>query len=223
MNLLTDIRYCSATTACGTGCAAGEVCSAGTCSVSCQAGLTDCSGVCTNTDYDPNNCLSCGTVCGAGELCSSSGCVNFFTDAVIDVPFADMDGGSWDDHCGLGEYYHCDWVPGPWGPTWTDLGPILPTTVTIELYIAVNTGVGVLRNIALNGTPIGTAPLNAADGSCSGGPNGVDTFVLTGGDLASYVVGGVNAFQITRAACEGSPITGNPAWGGAIARVSIAY
>lgn len=46
-----------------------------TCSgLSCQAGLTNCSGVCTNLDTDENNCGGCGQACGAGELCVGGAC-----------------------------------------------------------------------------------------------------------------------------------------------------
>ncbi|MCC6873842.1 MAG: hypothetical protein IT378_05965, partial [Sandaracinaceae bacterium] len=50
-----------------TTCASGQVCNTSTnmCVASCGGGLTACSGMCTNTSYDPNNCGGCGTVCAS--------------------------------------------------------------------------------------------------------------------------------------------------------------
>jgi len=36
--------------------------------------LSDCIGVCTATDLDPNNCGTCGTICQNGQVCSSGQC-----------------------------------------------------------------------------------------------------------------------------------------------------
>ncbi|MFO0588684.1 MAG: hypothetical protein U0441_14135 [Polyangiaceae bacterium] len=41
----------------------------------CRAAQTCCSGVCTSTANDPQNCGGCGVVCGANEVCSGSQCV----------------------------------------------------------------------------------------------------------------------------------------------------
>jgi hypothetical protein len=41
----------------------------------CPAGQTLCSGVCTNTRYDPRNCGACGVVCNASMYCMNGGCV----------------------------------------------------------------------------------------------------------------------------------------------------
>ena len=41
----------------------------------CSSGETCCSGTCTDTDTDPNNCGGCGTVCSNGETCQSGTCV----------------------------------------------------------------------------------------------------------------------------------------------------
>ena len=49
--------------ACGTTCAAGKLCSAGTCSTSCVAGTSLCTdGKCHDLDNDNANCGVCGTV-----------------------------------------------------------------------------------------------------------------------------------------------------------------
>ena len=46
---------------CGSSCAAGEVCSAGSCAASCGTGLTECGGACVDTDTDPAYCGDCTT------------------------------------------------------------------------------------------------------------------------------------------------------------------
>jgi hypothetical protein len=55
-------------------CNAGEVCQAGVCTVSCQAGLSPCTQAggaitCKDLTQDRANCGSCGTTCGAGQVC----------------------------------------------------------------------------------------------------------------------------------------------------------
>ena len=59
---------------CGTTCDAGEVCSAGACSLTCGGGTTECGGLCVDTRVDPANCGACGTACDAGDVCSAGDC-----------------------------------------------------------------------------------------------------------------------------------------------------
>lgn len=72
---------------CGKLCAQGEVCSAGTCGLYCQAGYSLCTGsggdggaavpYCANLQTDPINCGSCGTVCGSAHgipSCTAGAC-----------------------------------------------------------------------------------------------------------------------------------------------------
>ncbi len=62
---------------CGTVCAAGEVCSAGSCALSCQIGLATCGGkapVCTNLASDNLNCGACGVACGKNAACVGGAC-----------------------------------------------------------------------------------------------------------------------------------------------------
>ena len=42
--------------------------------MSCQTGLTDCSGKCVNLQTDYNNCGKCAGSCKAGEVCSAGAC-----------------------------------------------------------------------------------------------------------------------------------------------------
>lgn len=72
---------CTATTVdpsncgdCGTQCAPGEVCSSGSCALSCQPGLLNCDGTCTNVNSDEDNCGACSSPCSAGQLCSFGTC-----------------------------------------------------------------------------------------------------------------------------------------------------
>src|SRR5262249_5614804 len=54
----------------GTGCGAGEVCVAGSCSLSCQAGLTNVNGRCTDLMCDRSTCGTAGNACPSGQVCS---------------------------------------------------------------------------------------------------------------------------------------------------------
>ena len=67
----TDVANCGA---CGTACAAGQVCSAGTCATTCQTGLNACGGSCRDLQTDAANCGACGTACGPGQYCTAGVC-----------------------------------------------------------------------------------------------------------------------------------------------------
>jgi Na+-translocating ferredoxin:NAD+ oxidoreductase RnfC subunit len=62
VNRQTDNNNCGT---CGNVCPAGQICSNGTCALSCQSGLFNCSGVCVNRQTDRFNCGTCGNVCPA--------------------------------------------------------------------------------------------------------------------------------------------------------------
>jgi hypothetical protein len=73
---------------CGSACAAGDVCNAGSCSLNCAASATNCGGTCVDTQTDGMNCGGCdspcsgdpGTLCGGSEansvyaVCDDVGC-----------------------------------------------------------------------------------------------------------------------------------------------------
>ena len=50
------------------------MCKAGKCALSCQAALTDCSGVCVNLNSDLANCGACKAACKAGQVCKGGKC-----------------------------------------------------------------------------------------------------------------------------------------------------
>lgn len=112
VNLLTNNRFCSATGACGTGCAAGEMCNgAGVCALFCWSGLTECGGECVNLLTDNRFCSAtgdCGTGCAAGEVCDGAGvcamsCQPGLTDCdgqCVDTDYDPANCGGCDDGAG---------------------------------------------------------------------------------------------------------------------------
>ena len=56
-------------------CGAGQICSGGSCMLSCASGLTNCSGSCRDLSTDRLNCGGCGVTCGAGTICTGGSCV----------------------------------------------------------------------------------------------------------------------------------------------------
>ena len=77
----TDELFCGATGDClvgnaGMACGSGELCNgAGSCELSCQAGLIDCGGTCTDTQIDPDNCGMCNIMCDEVEACAAGNCM----------------------------------------------------------------------------------------------------------------------------------------------------
>ncbi|MEM1335091.1 MAG: hypothetical protein AAGG08_16700, partial [Actinomycetota bacterium] len=91
---------------CDTACAAGEVCSGGTCGVVCETGFTDCDGACVDLTSNPNFCGACagpegepascadvpyGTALCAASACGAA-CNEGFFDCNLDAAEADGDG-----------------------------------------------------------------------------------------------------------------------------------
>lgn len=69
-DLKTDANHCGA---CGTSCAANEVCSAGACAP-CPGSRTQCLEQCADLSSDPFNCGACGKVCAASQSCVAGSC-----------------------------------------------------------------------------------------------------------------------------------------------------
>ncbi len=77
-DLQHDPSHCGA---CGTRCAAGDICNAGTCA-KLEPGLRDCTPdnvrcgeACRDVRFDPSNCGACGGHCAATDRCTDGICV----------------------------------------------------------------------------------------------------------------------------------------------------
>jgi len=80
VNPNSDPDHCGASGDCadpnaGDVCESGYVCNNGSCSLSCPSNLSNCSGVCTDTNFDPENCGGCGVACSTNHT-SVRGCVD---------------------------------------------------------------------------------------------------------------------------------------------------
>ena len=73
-----DLESPASCGACGTTCAAGQVCSPGGCVTSCSPPLTQCTDRCVNLAQDPAHCGGCSTACtasaGAFPTCTGGSC-----------------------------------------------------------------------------------------------------------------------------------------------------
>ena len=110
---LTDPTNCGASGGCvgpdaGATCAAGHVCLAGTCTLSCQTGLVGCDGVCVDPKTDHAHCGatgdctgdSAGSACGDGELCSAGKCALSCQQGLVDCDGTCLDPSVSNQHCG---------------------------------------------------------------------------------------------------------------------------
>ena len=77
----TSAAHCGASGDCtgshaGSVCATGEPCVGGQCATLCGsssgASIQICAGVCTDTDFDPNNCGACGKVCASTNAANTT-------------------------------------------------------------------------------------------------------------------------------------------------------
>lgn len=93
IDLQNSRDFCGATAGCGlsgtgsagTSCGAGQVCSGGSCQVSCQTGLVNCDATCVDPSSSRQHCGasgacgvggrgSAGSACPAGQVCSAGTC-----------------------------------------------------------------------------------------------------------------------------------------------------
>lgn len=92
-----DAENCGA---CGKKCAAGELCSAGTCAASCQSGTTKCGTECVDTKSDSRNCGTCGTKCSGIQVCNAGACANSCTSGLTTCGSACVDTQTDRTNCG---------------------------------------------------------------------------------------------------------------------------
>ena len=76
VNTQNDLNNCGA---CGTVCPASppngtEVCSGGTCGVTCNGAFTNCGGQCVDVQTNNNDCGACNHVCPSGQSCEAASC-----------------------------------------------------------------------------------------------------------------------------------------------------
>lgn len=108
-----DRDYCGATFGCGVdggspgqACASGEVCSAGTCAVSCQSGFVECDGLCIDplrdNDYcgATEGCADPGTDCPPGTVCNAGMCSVSCPDGLVKCGDTCVDPLTSREHCG---------------------------------------------------------------------------------------------------------------------------
>ncbi|MDP3278008.1 MAG: hypothetical protein Q8Q09_22675, partial [Deltaproteobacteria bacterium] len=81
VSVQTDRNHCGA---CGTVCAGGQVCRAGSCEIECPSGQARCSGACVTLSGDRSNCGACGTMCPAGQVCSAGACATTCASGLTD-------------------------------------------------------------------------------------------------------------------------------------------
>ncbi len=106
-----------------------------------------------------------------------------------------------------------------WSVSWTDAGAEMPSAVTVELHQATECGVGEDKAVALNGVGQG-APYSWSDMNCSCADSPIlQSWPLA--DLSGYVVGGTNTVTWWDTLPVLEILRANPAWDGAVVRVTI--
>ena len=83
VDLTADAGNCGQ---CGVVCSAGQVCSAGACTLTCASGLTQCGQACVDLNTHVLNCGGCGIACLAGQVCVGGQCTGTATGADVSVP-----------------------------------------------------------------------------------------------------------------------------------------
>ena len=92
-----DTRNCGS---CYSSCKAGETCSNGKCTLSCQSTLTNCSGTCVNSTTDRDNCGTCGTKCATAEVCVAGKCASQCPSALTTCSNTCVNTNTDRDNCG---------------------------------------------------------------------------------------------------------------------------
>ena len=109
----TDRTFCGASADCqganaGETCDPGELCSAGSCGLSCQQGLVDCNGTCVDPQSDRAFCgasadcqgQNAGETCGPSEVCADGSCELSCPQGQIVCDDSCTDPLTDHDHCG---------------------------------------------------------------------------------------------------------------------------
>jgi hypothetical protein len=132
---------------------------AGTCEVTCGTGLVECSGVCTDTAHDPENCGSCGAACADSEACVDGSCRG------VTIPcetFTVPSSGDTRVGAGSGAYFwrRGDYVEG----TRTSMLPSV-TSADIHLVITYNGLTCDTQDVdvKINGVTVGTFSISSTD------------------------------------------------------------
>jgi len=104
-NVTSDANNCGG---CGVTCAAGEVCSRGSCDDSCPGDLTQCGESCVDLDLSVEHCGLCDRECSPAQVCSGGSCVcqagaSLCGDECVDVGINPAHCGVCDRACEDGE------------------------------------------------------------------------------------------------------------------------
>lgn len=142
----SDPRHCGG---CDHACAAGEVCSGGSCETDCASGLTPCGQACVDTDTDERHCGGCDAPCDPNETCEAGRCeptepVDPPTSACT-PPIALEDTSSPDQVVGDGSAASCDHAAleaavAQGGIIAFDCGPV-PVTIAVTAALTLRTDV----------------------------------------------------------------------------------
>ena len=97
MDTQTDAKHCGK---CSATCKAGYLCSVGSCALSCQKGLTECSGTCVDTTTSLAHCGKCANACKPGEFCTAGACAPFCKSSLTNCSGTCVDMQSDASNCG---------------------------------------------------------------------------------------------------------------------------
>ena len=178
--------------ACGLGkaCLEGRDCESGFCeggscvASECQEGLTQCDGVCVNTQSDPGHCGGCGEACDPGQTCDAGECFGGGTLSISFVAPTEVDGAVLDR----------DWTEVAVAVTSdSQASAFIDWNNTLAGYWAFNEGDGLAvgdRSSHTNGGSMENGPLWAA-GKFGGALSfdGVDDRVVISNDASLDITG----------------------------------